>query len=134
MERDSGTSSRRVLTAPSLRLIAADAQATIAVSIGEPPTRARRQSAVSEMIGAHAERNEFAARDVRDTRNGVGEVVVTIGRMVDGVATAARRPAFEADDLLNQPGLIDQLHHLIRQQRQETDVEIVSSIWPRPRR
>ena len=44
--------------------------------------------------------------------NNVGDLVVTVRCMVDAVATAARRPAFETDDLLDQPRLIDKLDQL----------------------
>ena len=44
--------------------------------------------------------------------------------MIDGVPAATRRAAFEADDLLNQAGLIGKFDHLAGQQRQEGDVQV----------
>ena len=44
------------------------------------------------------------ARDGADNAaNGVGEVVVGAGRMVDAVAAGARDPPLQADDLGDEP-------------------------------
>jgi hypothetical protein len=66
-----------------------------------------------------------------NTGDGVNNVIVPTGHMVDAVATRAADPALQADDLHDQALIAGQYNGPRIQQRQEIVIEICCSRWDR---
>jgi len=76
--------------------------------IGDPPQKlARHHNAL------------VTERERSGARNGVGKVVVPAGRVIDRVAPATGRPAFQPAELGHQTRMIEQLDAVAIQERQK---------------
>ena len=66
-------------------------------------------------------------------RNNVGEIVVTVRRMIDGVTTAARGAPLQRTKLRDKARMIEKLDLAAVNQRQEIAIEIALRTRRKPR-